>query len=325
MQNGLFLGSCVLVSKTRKMAFMNIHPGKTQQHVHSGVGVTLIGMLVNVVLVLAKLFVGILTGSIALIADGIHSGSDIATDLVVVGGIRLAGRPADSSHPYGHGRYETLAGGAVAASLVLVGMYIAWGAGSALYADRVSYPGIPIIIVAIASIFSKEWVYRRTIRVARRLQSTALHANAWHHRSDALSSVAVLFGGIGGLIGWGHADQIAGIVVGAMVVAVGVKTVRDVLHELLEGSLSAAEIEAIRDAVKRVDAVRSFHKLRARSVGREMFVDLHVLVDPQLSLLRAHEISMKVEDEVRSVCTRPVNVTVHMEPDTPELADHNRA
>ena len=307
------------------MAFMNIHPGKIQPHFHSGVGVTLIGMLVNVVLVLAKLFVGILTGSIALIADGIHSGSDIATDLVVVGGIRLAGRPADSSHPYGHGRYETLAGGAVAASLVLVGMYIAWGAGSALYADRVSYPGIPIIIVAIASILSKEWVYRRTIRVARRLQSTALHANAWHHRSDALSSVAVLFGGIGGLIGWGHADQIAGIVVGAMVVAVGVKTVRDVLHELLEGSLSAAEIEAIRDAVKRVDAVRSFHKLRARSVGREMFVDLHVLVDPQLSLLRAHEISMEVEDEVRSACTRPVNVTVHMEPDTPELADHNRS
>jgi cation diffusion facilitator family transporter len=213
----------------------------------------------------------------------------------------------------------------VAGALILVGMYIAWDAGSALYADRVSYPGIPIIIVAIASILSKEWVYRRTIRVARCVQSTALHANAWHHRSDALSSVAVLFGGIGGLIGWGHADQIAGIVVGAMVVAVGAKTVRDVLHELLEGSLSAAEIEAIRDAVKRVDAVRSFHKLRARSVGREMFVDLHVLVDPQLSLLRAHEISMEVEDEVRSACTRPVNVTVHMEPDTPELADHNRS
>jgi len=243
----------------------------------------------------------------------------------VIGGIRLAGRPADSSHPYGHGRYETLAGGAVAAALVLVGMYIAWNAGLALYADRMTYPGISVIIVAIASILSKEWVYRRTIRVARRLQSTALHANAWHHRSDALSSVAVLFGGIGGLIGWGHADQIAGIVVGAMVIAVGAKTVRDVLHELLEGSLSSAEIEAIREAVERIVEVRSFHKLRARSVGREAFIDLHVLVDPQLSLLRAHKISMKVEDEVRSVCSRPVNVTVHIEPDTPELADHNRS
>jgi len=307
------------------MAFMNIHPGETQPHFNSGVGVTLIGMAVNVTLVLAKLFVGIFAGSIALIADGIHSGSDITTDLVVIGGIRLAGRPADSSHPYGHGRYETLAGGAVAAALVLVGMYIAWNAGLALYADRMTYPGIFVIIVAIASILSKEWVYRRTIRVARRLQSTALHANAWHHRSDALSSVAVLFGGIGGLIGWGHADQIAGIVVGAMVIAVGAKTVRDVLHELLEGSLSSAEIGAIREAVERIVEVRSFHKLRARSVGCEAFIDLHVLVDPQLSLLRAHKISMKVEDEVRSVCDRPVNVTVHIEPDTPELADHNRS
>lgn len=307
------------------MAFMNVHSVKTQPHSNSGVRVTLIGMAVNVMLVLAKVFVGIFTGSIALIADGMHSGSDIATDLAVIGGIRLAVRPADSSHPYGHGRYETLAGGAVAGALILVGMYIAWDAGLALYADHVSYPGIPVIIVAIASILSKEWVYRRTIRVARRLQSTALHANAWHHRSDALSSVAVLFGGIGGLVGWGHADQIAGIVVGAMVVAVGAKTVRDVLHELLEGSLSSAEIEAIRDAVERIAEVRSFHKLRARSVGREAFIDLHVLVDPRLSLLRAHEISMRVEDEVRSVCSRPVNVTVHIEPDTPELADHNRS
>ena len=243
----------------------------------------------------------------------------------MIGGIRLAARPPDSSHPYGHGRYETLAGGAVAAALILVGVYIAWDAGSALYANHVSYPGIPIIIVAIVSILSKEWIYRRTIRVAKRQQSTALYANAWHHRSDAFSSVAVLLGGIGGLLGWGHADQIAGIVVGAMVVVVGAKTVRDVLHELLEGSLSTAEIKAIREAVERIADVRSFHKLRARSVGREGFIDLHVLVDSRLSLIKAHEISMKVEDEVRSVCDRPVNVTVHIEPDAPELADHNRS
>ncbi|HHR84777.1 MAG TPA: cation transporter [Candidatus Acetothermia bacterium] len=304
---------------------MNPHSKRALACMDSGVRVTLIGLLINIALVFAKLFVGMLTGSIALIADGIHSGSDITTDLVVIGGIRLAGRPADSSHPYGHGRYETLAGGAVAGALILVGMYITWNAGSALYADRMTYPGIFVIIVAIASILSKEWVYRRTIRVARRLQSTALHANAWHHRSDALSSVAVLFGGIAGLMGWGHADQIAGIVVGMMVVAVGAKTVRNVLHELLEGSVSTAEIGSIREAIEGISEVRSFHKLRARSVGREAFIDLHVLVDPQLSLLRAHEISMRVEDEVRSVCDRPVNVTVHIEPDTPELADHNKA
>lgn len=304
---------------------MNDDVSSGSPHTGSGVGVTLLGMAINAVLLAIKVVVGLSTGSIALIADGIHSGSDIATDLAVIGGIRLASRPADSSHPYGHGRYETLAGGLVAGALILVGLYIAWDAGSALYANRVSYPGIPIIIVAIFSIFSKEWVYRRTIRAARRVKSTAMQANAWHHRSDALSSVAVLFGGIGGLIGWGHADQIAGIVVGAMVVAVGAKTVRDVLHELLEGSLSAAEIETIQQAVERIPDVRSFHKLRARSVGREALIDLHVLVDPQLSLMKAHEVSMMVEDAVRAVCDRPVNVTVHVEPDSPELADHNRS
>jgi len=306
------------------MVLMDMHPGKTQQHFNSGVRVTLIGMAVNVTLVLAKVFVGIFTGSIALIADGIHSGSDITTDLVVIGGIRLAGRPADSSHPYGHGRYETLAGGAVAGALILVGMYIAWDAGSALYADRVNYPGIPVIIVAIASILSKEWIYRLTIRVARRQQSTALHANAWHHRSDALSSIAVLAGGIGGLLGFGHADQLAGLIVGLMVVVAGARTLAQVLHEITEGGLSGTEIAEIADAISQVEGTREWHHLRTRLVGRETFVDVHVLVDPDLTLLEGHRISMQVEEVLQAACKRPVNVMVHVEPDTPELAAHHK-
>jgi len=308
-----------------RMNPMNAHPDRTSLRLETGVGVTLLGTAINALLVALKVVVGLVTGSIALIADGIHSASDIATDLAVISGIRLAARPPDSSHPYGHGRYETFAAGGVAIGLICVGLLIAWRAGSELYAHVISLPGPWVLVVATASIISKEWIYRRTLCVAQRLNSAALHANAWHHRSDALSSVAVLFGGIGGLIGWGHADQIAGIVVGAMVIAAGAKTVWRVLHELLEGSLSAAEIGAIKEAVAKVDEVHSFHQLRARSVGREMFVDLHVLVDPHLSLLAAHDISMKVEEEVRSACTRPVNVTVHVEPDTPELALHNKA
>jgi len=304
---------------------MNAHLKRALAHSHSGIGVTLLGTAINVMLVGLKIVVGLSTGSIALLADGIHSTSDIATDLAVIGGIRLAARPADSSHPYGHGRYETLAGGAVVAALIAVGVFIAWRAGSDLYAHALSLPGVGVLIVALVSIIAKEWIYRRTLSVAQRLKSTALHANAWHHRSDALSSVAVLLGGAGGLLGWGHADQVAGIVVGLMVVGAGARTVRGVLHELLEGSLSSVEIEAIQSAVESVEGVRNFHKLRARSVGRETFVDLHVLVDPDLSLLAAHYISMKVEDAVRSACSHPINVTVHVEPDTPELADHNQA
>jgi len=303
---------------------MNKHCGKTQSWFDSGIRVTLIGMAINVMLVLAKLFVGIFAGSIALIADGIHSASDIATDLAVLGGIRLSSKPADPSHPYGHGRYETLAGGLVAGALILVGLYISWEAGSALYARQEAYPWLTVVLVATVAVLAKEWVYRRTIRVARQLRSPALHANAWHHRSDALSSIAVLIGGFGGLLGWGHADQVAGIVVGLMVVVAGGRTVRDILHELVEGSLSRVELETIQAAIARVPAVRSWHALRTRSVGREPFVDLHVLVDPTLSLLQGHHISMQVEEAVKSACTRPMNVMVHVEPDTPELSEHNR-
>jgi len=303
---------------------MNVLPGKTQPHSDSGIRVTLFGIVINVALSLIKLIVGVFAGSVALVADGIHSASDIATDLVVLGGIRLSSKPADPSHPYGHGRYETLSGGLVAGALILVGLYIAWEAGSALYAQQEVYPGLVVVLVAMVSVLANEWIYRRTIRVARRFRSPALHANAWHHRSDALSSVAVLIGGLGGLLGWGHADQVAGIVVGLMVVAAGAKTVRDVLHELVEGSLSRVDLEMIQTAIERVSAVRSWHALRTRSVGREPFVDLHVLVDPTLSLLQGHRISMQVEEAVKSACKRPVNVMVHVEPDTPELSEHNR-
>jgi cation diffusion facilitator family transporter len=281
----------------------------------SGTRVTFLGMGINIFLVLTKVAVGILTGSVGLTADGIHSGSDIATDLAVLGGIHLSSKPADSEHPYGHGRYETLAGGAVAIAVILVGIFIAWEGGSSLYAGQAIFPGLPVIIVASFSILLKELVYRRTIAAARELSSPALHANAWHHRSDALSSVAVLFGGIGGLLGWGHADQVAGILVGGMVVVAGAKTVHKVMHELTEGGLSSAELSAIQQAIESVKGVRSWYKLRTHSLGRQVYVDLRVLVDPSLSLIEGHSIATKVENAVSAVFDREASIIVHVEPD----------
>jgi cation diffusion facilitator family transporter len=288
-----------------------------------GLRVTAFGSLVNLFLLAVKFVVGALTGSVALIADGVHSTSDLATDLVVFGGIRLGGRKADASHPYGHGRYETMAGGIVAAILIGVGLFIVWEAGTAFYAHAHHFPGPAVLVVAAVSILAKEGVYRRTIAVARKVNSTALHANAWHHRSDALSSVAVLLGGAGGLLGWGHADQVAGIVVGLMVSASGGSTLYEVMKELTEGTPCAEDLEAIKQAVRRVPRVEQFHQLRTRRVGREVFVDLHVLVEPALSLLEGHRISMQVEEAVRNACRQPVNVMVHVEPDLPELQDHH--
>jgi len=288
----------------------------------AGDRVTLLGILWNVVLFAIKLAVGLLTGSTGLIADGIHSASDMATDLAVLGGMHLARRKADEAHPYGHGRFETLAGGIVAGALILVGGFLAWEGAAALFRGEESFPGIGVVAVALVSIAVKEWLYRRTARVARDVGSAALEANAWHHRSDALSSIAVLAGGIGGLIGFGHADQLAGLVVGLMVVMAGGRTLLRVLHELTEGGLTRDDLDTIERAIAAVPDVRSWHQMRGRRVGRETFVDVHVLVDPALSLWDAHEISTKVEAEIHGACDRAVNVIVHVEPDSEGLAAH---
>ena len=284
----------------------------------AGDRVTLLGIVWNVVLFVVKLIVGFFTGSAGLIADGIHSASDMATDLAVLGGMHLARRKADDHHPYGHGRFETLAGGIVAGALILVGAFLAWEGIAALYRGEHSFPGGGVIVVALVSIVVKELMYRRTAQVAREVGSAALQANAWHHRSDALSSIAVLAGGIGGLIGFGHADQLAGLIVGLMVVTAGARTLLRVLHELTEGGLTRRDLETIGQAISVVPGVREWHQLRGRRVGRETFVDVHVLVDRSLSLWDAHEISTLVEAGVRGACELAINVIVHVEPDVAE-------
>lgn len=290
----------------------------------SGIRITLSGLGVNILLLVSKIVVGMLTGSVGLVADGIHSGSDMATDLTVIGGIRLGGRRADLRHPYGHGRLETLSGGVVAGVLMAIGLYITWNASSALYQHVESFPGIPVIAVALVSIILKERMYRQTVRVARIAASPALYANAWHHRSDAMSSLAVLIGGAVSLAGWGHADQVAGIIVGLMVAMAGGQTLFTVFHELVEGGLSDAELQDIRAAVRSVPGVSDCHELRSRTVGREKFVDLHLLVNESLSLKEAHRISMDVEAAVQAAFSVPMNLTVHVEPDADELAGHHQ-
>jgi len=284
--------------------------------------ITILGIFWNIILFVIKLLVGLLTGSAGLVADGIHSASDMATDLAVLGGMHLGRRKADSDHPYGHGRFETLAGGIVAGALILVGAFLAWEGIAALSRGVESFPGVAVIAVAGVSILVKEWMYRRTARVARKSGSAALQANAWHHRSDALSSLAVLAGGIGGLIGYGHADQLAALIVGLMVVMAGGRTLLRVMHELTEGGLSRRDLETIEQALGSVAGIRGWHRLRGRRVGRETFVDVHVLVAPSLSLWDAHEISMRAEAEIQKACELAINVIVHVEPDSQKLADH---
>jgi cation diffusion facilitator family transporter len=281
--------------------------------------ITYIGGVINIALTAIKVAVGYLTGSLAMVADGLHSLSDLATDAAVLLGLRLGSKGPDRSHPYGHGRVETFTGGFIALALILVGGAMVYYATVAIAKDEVTKPHIAILIAAIVSIVSKEWLYNVTKRVAIRTHSPSLYANAWHHRSDALSSVAVLIGFILLVFGFGHGDQVAAIAVGLMIIWVGVKVIGDVLQELTEGAIDADTIKYIEHIINSNSAIRQWHQLRTRLVGREIFLDVHILVDPNLNVAAAHQIAQNLEDELDRQCSRPVNITIHIEPDVPEL------
>ncbi len=281
--------------------------------------ITYIGIAVNIALAVIKVVIGSLAGSLALLADGVHSLSDVATDAVVLLGLRLGSKEPDQSHPYGHGRAETFSAGLIALVLILVGGVMIYYATVAIARDVVTAPRFAVLIAAIISIVAKEWLYRATQKIAIQSHSPALYANAWHHRSDALSSVAVFIGFISLEFGFGHGDQVAAIAVGLMIIWVGVRVVGDSLRELSESAVDSDTIERIRDVINADSSIRQWHKLRTRTVGREVFLDLHILVDPDLNIAAAHEITESLENTLDEQIARPVNITVHIEPDIPEL------
>jgi len=281
--------------------------------------VTNLGIVVNVALSIVKVTIGLLFGSIALVADGIHSISDMATDFAVLLGVYFGSKEPDRSHPYGHGRVETFSAGFIAMVLVFVGSAMIYYAAVDIAKGKVTDFHVAVLIVAIVSIIVKELLYRVTKEIAIKSHSPALYANAWHHRSDALSSVAVLIGFISLKAGFDYGDQIAAIAVGLMVILVGIRVAGDCLRELTEGAVDQGTIEHIENIINANSSIRQWHKLRTRMVGREVFLDLHIVVDPDLNVTTAHEISENLENTLHEQITRPVNITVHIEPDMPEL------
>jgi len=281
--------------------------------------ITYLGMVVNIILAVIKIVIGFFAASLALVADGVHSLSDLATDVAVLLGLRLGSKAPDQSHPYGHGRAETFSAALIALILILVGGVMVYYATMAIARDEITTPKIGVLIAAIVSIAAKEWLYKATKKIAVQSHSTALYANAWHHRSDALSSVAVAIGFILLEFGFGHGDQVAAIAVGLMIVWVGIKVIGDSLRELTESAVDSDTVEHIKNIINDNSSIRQWHKLRTRTVGREVFLDFHILVDPDLSIADAHQISEDLEETLDEQINRPVNITVHIEPDIPAL------
>ena len=281
--------------------------------------VTYLGMVMNIALSVIKIIIGLLAASLALVADGIHSLSDVATDVAVLLGLRLGSKEPDQNHPYGHGRAETFSAGLVALILIVVGGAMIYYATLAIARDDMTTPRLAVLIAAIISVAAKEWLYKATQKVAIRTHSPALYANAWHHRSDALSSIAVVIGYVSLELGFGHGDQVAAIAIGLMIVWVGIRVISDALRELTEAAVDPDTIEHIKKIINSDSSIRQYHKLRTRMVGREVFLDLHILVDPELKITAAHEIAESLEKSLDEQITRPINITVHIEPDMPEL------
>ena len=283
--------------------------------------VTLVGGAVNVVLLLFKFVAGIVGHSAAMVADAVHSLSDFVTDIIVLVFVRLSAMPKDKSHDYGHGKYETLAMTIIGLALlgVAVGIVysgvvkiIAWANG-----EQLTAPGLLALWAALLSVVLKEAVYRYSMRKARQLQSQAVEANAWHHRSDALSSLGTA-AGIGGaiLLGqrWTVLDPVASVIVGVFIVKVAVDLLRDGIGDLMEQSLpDEVEQEILRLAAS-VPGVVEPHDLRTRRIGSHYAIELHILMDGNISLREAHEKASEIEELLRLNYGEETHVAVHVEP-----------
>ena len=283
--------------------------------------VTLWGGAMNALLLLFKFVAGIMGHSAAMVADAVHSLSDFVTDVIVLIFVHISGKPKDKSHDYGHGKYETLAMTIIGLALLVVAIGIiyeglvkitAWAGG-----EQLETPGMLAFWAALLSIVIKEAIFRYTITKARQLNSQAVEANAWHHRSDALSSVGTALG-IGGAIflgqRWAVLDPLASVIVGMFIVKVSVDLLRNGFGDLMEQSLPDEVEQEILQLAASVPDVVEPHDLRTRRIGNHYAIELHILMDGDLPLREAHDRASKIEELLRQHYGEETHVSVHVEP-----------
>lgn len=287
--------------------------------------VTFVGLWINTFLTLIKIGVGIIGQSAALIADGIHSFSDLASDLLVLIAIKLGSREADYEHPYGHKRFETLTTVILGLGLLVIAAGIAWDVSERLlHPETLLIPNINTLGIAAISILANEWLYHYTKRIGIETRSKLLLANAWHHRSDALSSVIVLLGIGAVLLGFSFADAIAAILVALMVGKIGLKLVLESIKELVDTSLSEEQVQEIRREIKTTQGVEGIHLLRTRQMGEDAYIDAHIVVDSRISVSEGHVIGDKVRENLIAKFDDIVDVLVHIDPEDDEFKDKSK-
>ena len=284
--------------------------------------VTLLGSVVNLLLLVFKFVAGVLGHSAAMIADAVHSLSDFVTDLIVIVFVKISSKPEDADHAYGHGKYETLASCIIGLALIVVGVMMGYNAMVKIVdvvrnGTELASPGIIALAAAVLSIVLKEWMFHLTRKVAREVDSPAVEANAWHHRSDALSSVGTAIG-IGGavLLGskWAVLDPIAALVVSVFIVVQAAKILSDAIGQLMEKSLPRDVEQRICEIVYEEEGTSDIHHLRTRKIGSQISIELHVRMNGSLTLREVHGKSIAIEKRLRAAFGDSTYINLHVEP-----------
>lgn len=283
--------------------------------------VTLLGSFVNLLLVVFKFIAGIVGHSAAMIADAVHSLSDFITDIIVIIFVAISGKPEDNDHSYGHGKYETLATAVIGIILFFVGVGILISGikaiVGALQGEPLQAPSLLALIAAVISIVVKEALYRYTVKRGKALGSSSVVANAWHHRSDALSSIGTAIG-IGGAVflgeQWRILDPIAAVVVSIFIIKVAVELIKPCIDELVERSLPEEVEQRIHALILQSPQVSSPHHLRTRRIGSYIAIEVHIRMDGQISLSEAHQVASDIERRLKAEFGEKTHIGIHMEP-----------
>ena len=298
---------------------MTNEPINTQQNQQdfqaAATKVSVISMATNVILTVAKFAAGVIAHSGAMISDAVHSASDIFSGLIVLIGVRISSKAPDDKHPYGHERFECVAALLLSGILALVGGTIGVNAVKDIIGGRVQEaPGILALVAAVISIVTKETLFWYTRGYAKKYRSTALHAEAWHQRSDALSSIGALIGIAGARMGVPVMEPVASLIIALFILRVAVRIFRDAIDQMVDHSASEETEAAFRETAMEQPGVQGVELLRTRMFGNRVYVDLEIAADPGLSLAAAHEIAERVHDAIEQTYPDVKHIMVHVNP-----------
>ncbi|KXS54131.1 cation diffusion facilitator family transporter [Marinobacter persicus] len=285
--------------------------------------VTVIGMVLDAVLGIIKVIAGTLFHSQALVVDGVHSFTDVASDFVVLGTMHLSRRGPDADHPYGHQRIETLGTMILGSFLIAVGGALGWeNLQGLITGEELFVPGWPVLVAAGVSVASKEWIYRYTRRVGLRIRSDLIIANAWHSRTDAFSSVVVLVSTAGAMLGLVWLDALAAVIIAGIIIHIGWKFTWDSVKELIDTGLSEEDTEELQIIARETDGVRNVHELRTRRMGHDVLLDVHLVVRPDISVSEGHQIGTRVVASMREKLDNIRDINFHIDAENDEVNPH---